>query len=75
MTSTLHLPDGYRENPVASPDAAGESYWTSASASIGVIWQAEVYRTVAAMVDSNDVVIDVGCGTGDKLQKYIVPRG
>ena len=39
----------------------------------GAVWQAAVYRLVAAVVSADDVVIDIGCGTGEKLGRYVAP--
>jgi SAM-dependent methyltransferase len=72
--AAFHLPDGYLENPMISVDGGEVGYWNQAKAdSKGAIWQADVYRLVAAMVRPDYVVIDVGCGTGQKLRRFVAP--
>jgi SAM-dependent methyltransferase len=67
-----YLPRGYRSNPPASSDAAGTPFWEGGLEHNDVRYQAPVYRLAAreARRCSAKVVVDIGCGSGDKLARY-----
>jgi len=63
------LPAGYRTNPLASADRDGTPYWQHGLANNDVRYQVPVYRLAArrARELAPDLVMDIGCGSGDKL--------
>lgn len=69
----LFLPWRYRENPQASSDAGGTPFWGEPSVN-DIRMQAPVYRLVARRLRHRaDTVLDIGCGSGDKLVHYLAP--
>jgi SAM-dependent methyltransferase len=74
--STLYLPEGYRENPAASADADGTPYWSDELSDPvlqdrALRYQEPVYGYASRrMGDAARTVLDVGCGTGQKLVKH-----
>lgn len=68
----LRLPAGYRCNPSASSDRTGTPYWEEPGHN-DLRYQVPVYRLAARRTKAMhaDVVIDVGCGSGDKLQRFL----
>lgn len=74
MTSQteFHLPVGYRTNPPASADRDGTSYWELGLTHNDVRYQVPVYRLAAkrARTLRPALVMDIGCGSGDKLNEF-----
>lgn len=69
----LFLPWRYRENPPASSDADGTPFWSEGAVN-DVRYQDPVYRWAARLVaDRSTRVVDVGCGSGEKLVTRIAP--
>ena len=68
----LFLPDGYQQNPPASADRDGTPYWEGGRAANDTRFQVPVYRlaTRRARQRSASVVMDIGCGSGDKLAEF-----
>ena len=73
--SDLFLPDGYRTNPPASADRDGTPYWETGLAHNDVRYQVPVYRLVTRRVRAITprLVMDIGCGSGDKLVEFLPP--
>lgn len=71
----LFLPWRYRQNRQASIDDAGP-YWTGGRGDGDGRAQAPVYRLAGRLARRRDAstVVDVGCGTGDKLVRYVAPH-
>lgn len=67
----LRLPPGYRKNPPASDDSTS-TYWDADEVRLADQWQAHVYRLAQGLAGGRTVV-DIGCGTGGKLAKYVAP--
>lgn len=78
MTSQaeLYLPQGYRINPPASADRDGTPYWERGLAHNDTRYQVPVYRLAAkrARQLSPQLVMDIGCGSGDKLNEFFATR-
>jgi 2-polyprenyl-3-methyl-5-hydroxy-6-metoxy-1,4-benzoquinol methylase len=72
LTSRLQLPEGYRTNPAASADRDGTPYWERGLAHNDVRYQAPVYRLAAKRARrlSPRLIMDIGCGSGDKLNEF-----
>ncbi|MFI5047250.1 MAG: class I SAM-dependent methyltransferase [Acidimicrobiia bacterium] len=74
----LFLPRGYSENQPEPVDDAAGNYWASPAelAARDVRrYQDPVYRFAARRLSSGDeVVLDVGCGTGDNMARRIASR-
>jgi 2-polyprenyl-3-methyl-5-hydroxy-6-metoxy-1,4-benzoquinol methylase len=70
------LPAGYRANPLASADRDGTPYWEHGLAHNDVRYQVPVYRLAArrARKLAPDLVMDIGCGSGDKLAEFFGGR-
>lgn len=68
------LPWTYQRNSQASADVAGTPYWEKPSLN-SVLYQEPVYRWAQRLVRRRgiDTVLDVGTGSGVKLEKYILP--
>lgn len=65
------LPWGYRENPPASADAHGTPFWGDPSIN-DVRFQDPVYRWARQLTQRRPTrVLDVGCGSGDKLVRRL----
>jgi predicted TPR repeat methyltransferase len=75
MNSELFLPDGYSTNPPASADRDGTPYWQAGLTHNDVRYQVPVYRLVArrARTLAPRLVMDIGCGSGDKLAEFLSP--
>jgi 2-polyprenyl-3-methyl-5-hydroxy-6-metoxy-1,4-benzoquinol methylase len=77
MTSQTEffLPNGYRTNPPASADRDGTPYWEGGLAHNDVRYQVPVYRLAAKRTQdlSPGLVMDIGCGSGDKLDEFFDP--
>ncbi len=71
----LFLPPGYVENPVASLDTIRD-FWPQRISSQEFLWQVPVYKFAAKLVKQNQwgSVVDIGCGTGEKLMKFVAPH-
>lgn len=71
----LFLPWGYSRNPQASSDREGTSYWEQPSKN-SVLYQEPVYRWAANIVRRGNgrTVIDVGTGSGVKLERIVAPH-
>lgn len=67
------LPWGYARNPQASADAAGTPYWAEPSLN-SVLYQEPVYRAARRLVKKRGLqtVLDVGTGSGVKLERYLM---
>lgn len=63
MATRHGLPDGYRENP-------GCYFVDDVTATRGIVFQPDVYHLAEALVEmiGAGVLIDVGCGWGEKLR-------
>lgn len=72
----FYLPVGYRTNPPASADRDGTPYWEQGLAHNDVRYQVPVYRLAykRARQLSPDLVMDIGCGSGDKLNEFFGAR-
>lgn len=70
--SELYLPPDYRTNPPASADRDGTPYWEAGLAHNDVRYQMPVYRRAARLSRRirPTLLMDIGCGSGDKLNKY-----
>lgn len=69
----LFLPWNYLENPQASSDTNGTPFWGEPDIN-DVRMQAPVYRLVARRLRGGaESVLDIGCGSGDKLVRYVAP--
>jgi SAM-dependent methyltransferase len=68
----LFLPPDYRTNRPASADSAGTPFWKDGLAQNDVRYQVPVYRLAAKLARRIDphVIIDIGCGSGDKLAEF-----
>ncbi len=68
----LFLPEGYRTNPLASADRDGTPYWERGLEHNDVRYQVPVYRLAAKRARrlSPNLVMDIGCGSGDKLDEF-----
>ena len=68
----LFLPDAYRTNPAASADRDGTPYWNGGLTDNDIRFQVPVYRLAArrARQLSPGLVMDIGCGSGDKLAEF-----
>lgn len=68
----LFLPWRYRENPEASSDAADSPFWGEQAMETDVRYQDPVYRWAGAVARAQPLrVLDVGCGSGDKLVRRV----
>jgi SAM-dependent methyltransferase len=70
----LFLPWGYRRNRQASADSDGTPYWEEPSLN-NVLYQEQVYRRAAKLMRRRrwHSVLDVGTGSGVKLQRLVLP--
>ena len=69
------LPWGYQENEQSSADSAGTPFWEGGLEENDVRYQDAVYRWVGRLVKGTGAtVMDVGCGSGDKLVRHVAPR-
>ncbi len=70
----LFLPWRYERNPQASADSEGMPYWEKPSLN-NTLYQEPVYRWAAQLVRRGgwEAVLDVGTGSGVKLEKYVLP--
>ncbi len=69
------LPWRYRENEPASADRDGRAFWEEGLDHNDVRYQDAVYRWAARIAAAGrPVVLDVGCGSGDKLVDRVAPR-
>jgi SAM-dependent methyltransferase len=70
----LFLPWRYERNPQASADSEGMPYWEEPSLN-NTLYQEPVYRWAAQLVRRGgwSSVLDVGTGSGVKLEKYLLP--
>ncbi len=68
----LFLPQGYRTNHPASADRDGTPYWEDGLDHNDIRYQVPVYRLAAerARMLSPGLVMDIGCGSGDKLVEF-----
>jgi SAM-dependent methyltransferase len=68
----LFLPPGYRTNKPASADSAGTPFWEGGLEHNDVRYQIPVYRLAAKLARriDPDVIVDIGCGSGDKLAEF-----
>lgn len=66
------LPDGYEVNPPASSDADGTAFWEGGLDHNDVRYQVPVYRYAKRVAERrrDAVVLDIGCGSGDKLHEF-----
>lgn len=66
------LPEGYRTNLPASADRDGTPYWQHGLDHNDIRYQVPVYRLAAdrARRLSPRLVMDIGCGSGDKLAEF-----
>jgi SAM-dependent methyltransferase len=69
----LFLPWGYVENENRSADRGGTPFWDEGMAASDDRSQVPVYRLAARLVARRawSPVVDVGCGTGHKLVRFI----
>lgn len=71
----LFLPWRYRENPPSSSDTDGQTYWSGSNDTSDVRLQDPVYRLAERLVGGQQMrVLDVGCGTGEKLVRRVGPH-
>jgi len=69
------LPWGYQENEQSSADSAGTPFWEGGLEENDIRYQDAVYRWVGRLVKGTGAtVMDVGCGSGDKLVQHVAPR-
>lgn len=76
MTNTdFFLPSEYRTNPPASADSSGTPYWEQGLSHNDIRYQVPVYRLARKRARhlSTDLVMDIGCGSGDKLNEFFGP--
>jgi SAM-dependent methyltransferase len=68
----LFLPARYRTNPQASADRDGTPFWEAGLAHNDIRYQVPVYRLAAkrARRMPAGLVMDIGCGSGDKLSEF-----
>lgn len=68
----LFLPADYRTNRPASADRDGTPYWERGRGHNDVRFQVPVYRLAAKRARSLSprLVMDIGCGSGDKLAEF-----
>ena len=68
----LFLPQGYRTNHPASADRDGTPYWEDGLDHNDIRYQVPVYRLAAERARrlSPGLVMDIGCGSGDKLVEF-----
>jgi 2-polyprenyl-3-methyl-5-hydroxy-6-metoxy-1,4-benzoquinol methylase len=66
------LPPGYRTNVPASADRDGTPYWEHGLDHNDIRYQVPVYRLAATRARrlSPKLVMDIGCGSGDKLAEF-----
>lgn len=71
----LFLPWGYSCNSQLSADRDGTPFWEGGLSANNVSFQEPVYRWAArlARTRSATCVMDIGCGSGDKLVRHLVP--
>jgi 2-polyprenyl-3-methyl-5-hydroxy-6-metoxy-1,4-benzoquinol methylase len=75
--TSLHLPGGYLENPPASADSAGTPFWEGGLEHNDVRYQVPVYRLAVRRARQRGcrTIVDIGCGSGDKLARHFEARG
>ena len=69
----LFLIDGYQENRPRSSEKSSGPFWPEEITSRAVQWQVPVYKLSRSMAEGMrpNSILDVGCGTGFKLAKYL----
>lgn len=72
------LPAGYQQQPLAysrDTESGDRVYWTQERIENSRIYQYHVYRWAASLITAHQLrsVLDLGCGTGLKLQEHIAP--
>lgn len=77
LEDLLFLPPGYVTNSAQSSDRDGTPFWAEGLSGNDVRYQVPVYRLAARLVRRLPVekrtVLDVGCGSGHKLIRYLSP--
>ena len=70
--TSLYLPSDYRTNPPASADSEGTPYWELGLSHNDIRYQVPVYRLAARRANelAPRLVMDIGCGSGDKLNEF-----
>ena len=70
--TSLYLPSDYRTNPPASADSDGTPYWERGLSHNDSRYQVPVYRLAARRANelTPRLVMDIGCGSGDKLNEF-----
>jgi SAM-dependent methyltransferase len=70
--TAFFLPPEYRTNPPASADRDGTPYWEAGLSHNDVRYQVPVYRRASqrARTLRPKLVMDIGCGSGDKLNEF-----
>ena len=75
--NNFFLPFGYRENHLTSSDTHLDTYWPDSVDRLTNSWQEPVYRFTQTLAHHRkpDTILDIGCGTGYKLAKYLGNAG
>lgn len=74
-----YIKEGYRNQSTNfnDPKNREHDYWSKSRQSINLLFQQDTYRYAVEIIKRYNInsVADVGCGVGEKMQKFIAPLG